>query len=120
MDKVDFDVVDTDGSVRTAVQVKSRVAGGSMSGAMALGVLLGMLNSGQEAERYWLLTNARPGVKGDRLDEVLSADIEPQVLRDTLMELFHDAPQRRDQLQSLDAAWSRPAGPLPHRVRCAR
>ncbi|MFJ4917452.1 hypothetical protein [Streptomyces sp. NPDC088726] len=103
VDKVDFDVVETDGSVRTAVQVKSRVAGGSMSGAMALGVLLGMLNSGQEAESYWLLTNARPGVKGDRLDEVLSADIEPQILRDTLMDLFHDAPQRRDQLQSLDA-----------------
>ncbi|MDJ0345038.1 hypothetical protein QMK19_14275 [Streptomyces sp. H10-C2] len=112
VDKVDFDVVDADGSVRTAVQVKSRVAGGSMSGAMALGVLLGMLNTAQEAGSYCLLTNARPGVKGDRLDEVLSADVEPQVLGDTLMELFHDAPQRRDQLQRLDA------GGLARLARC--
>ncbi|MGV9883695.1 hypothetical protein [Streptomyces sp. NPDC003006] len=36
VDKVDFDVVDADGTVRMAVQVKSRVAGGSMSGALAL------------------------------------------------------------------------------------
>ncbi|MFF4305508.1 hypothetical protein [Streptomyces sp. NPDC001601] len=112
VDKVDFDVVDADGSVRTAVQVKSRVAGGSMSGAMALGVLLGMLNTSQEAGSYCLLTNARPGVKGDRLAEVLSADVEPQVLRDALMELFHDAPQRRDQLQRLDA------GGLARLARC--
>ncbi|MFE2733254.1 hypothetical protein [Streptomyces sp. NPDC059349] len=112
VDKVDFGVVDADGSVRTTVQVKSRVAGGSMSGAMALGVLLGMLNTSQEVRSYCLLINARPGVKGDRLDEVLSADVEPQVLRASLMELFHDAPQRRDELQRLDA------GGLARVARC--
>lgn len=36
VDKVDFDVVDADGAVCEAVQVKSRVAGGYMSGTMAL------------------------------------------------------------------------------------
>ncbi|MGW1611688.1 hypothetical protein ACWCQZ_20095 [Streptomyces sp. NPDC002285] len=102
VDKVDFDVVDTDGTVRTAVQVKSRVTGGSMSGAVALGILLDMLNGSQGASSYYLLTNARPGVKGDRLAEVLSGDIAPHVLRDALMELFHDAPQRRDQLKRLN------------------
>jgi hypothetical protein len=103
VDKVDFDVVDADGAVRTAVQVKSRVAGGSMSGALALGIILQMLNGGQSAGSYCLLTNARPGAKGDRLEEALSAEFEPHVLRDTLMELFHDAPQRQDQLARLDA-----------------
>ncbi|MEU9489273.1 hypothetical protein AB0D83_37525 [Streptomyces decoyicus] len=101
VDKVDFDVVDADGTVREAVQVKSRVAGGSMSGALALGVLLDMLNGSQEAGRYRLLTNARPGVKGERLEEVLAAGLTPHVLLDTLLELFHDAPQRRDQLTRL-------------------
>lgn len=103
VDKVDFDVVDADGTVRTAVQVKSRVAGGSMSGALALGIILQMLNGSQSAGSYCLLTNARPGAKGDRLEEALSAEFEPHVLRDTLMELFHDAPQRQDQLARLDA-----------------
>ncbi|MGW2525345.1 NB-ARC domain-containing protein [Streptomyces sp. NPDC001617] len=101
-DKVDFDVVDSDGTVRLAVQVKSRVAGGSMSGAMALGVLLEMVNGSQGAGSYLLLTNAHPGAKGNRLEEVLASDFEPQALRDTLMELFHDAPQRREQLKRLD------------------
>lgn len=89
MDKVDFDVVDADGTVREAVQVKSRVAGGSMSGALALGVLLDMVNGSQEAGRYLLLTNARPGVKGERLGEVLSEGLTPHLLLDTLLELFH-------------------------------
>ncbi|MFG3048166.1 hypothetical protein ACGFZR_24945 [Streptomyces sp. NPDC048241] len=103
VDKVDFDVVDADGTVREAVQVKSRVAGGSMSGALALGVLLDMVNGSQEAGRYLLLTNARPGVKGERLGEVLSAGLTPHLLLDTLLELFPDAPQRRDQLTRLSA-----------------
>ncbi|MGW0770282.1 hypothetical protein [Streptomyces sp. NPDC002676] len=102
-DKVDFDVVHADGTVSMAVQVKSRAAGGSMSGALALGVFLEMLNSAQEVGSYCLLTNARPGAKGERLKEVLLAGSEPQVLRHALMELFSDAPQRRDQLAKLNA-----------------
>lgn len=104
VDQVDFDVVDLDGSVRMAVQVKSRVAGGSMSGATALGILLAMVSGGQEARSYWLLTNARPAGRSGDLDEILSAGLEPPVLRRRLMELFHDATQRRKQLEELSDA----------------
>ncbi|MFE7705825.1 hypothetical protein ACFU6I_08485 [Streptomyces sp. NPDC057486] len=104
VDQVDFDVVETDGAVRTAVQVKSRAAGGSMSGAMALGILIQMVQGGPPADRYLLLTNARPGAKGDRLEHALSAGAGPQALREALMDLFRDAPQRREQLKGLDGA----------------
>ncbi|AJE87350.1 hypothetical protein SLNWT_6974 [Streptomyces albus] len=104
VDQVDFDVVGADGAVLAAVQVKSRVAGGSMSGVVALGILMEMVNGGPAAGTYLLLTNARPGVKGDQLKEALSAGADPQDLRDALMDLFHDAPQRRYQLERLDGA----------------
>ncbi|MGW2918964.1 NB-ARC domain-containing protein [Streptomyces angustmyceticus] len=103
VDKVDFDVVTTDGAVHAAVQVKSRAAGGSMSGALALGILLDMLNGSQIADSYLLLTNARPGVRGERLADILTGGLDSDVLRDTLTELFRDAPQRLDQLQRLDS-----------------
>ncbi|WP_030989838.1 hypothetical protein [Streptomyces sp. NRRL WC-3744] len=103
VDKVDFDVVNTDGTVHTAAQVKSRAVGGSMSGALALGILLDMFIGSPNAHNYCLLTNARPGVRGERLAEALTSNFSPDVLRDTLTELFRDAPQRLDQLKRLDS-----------------
>ncbi|GLW73406.1 hypothetical protein Kpho02_57050 [Kitasatospora phosalacinea] len=102
VDQVDFDVVDLEGAVRLAAQVKSRAAGGSMSAAVALGILLEMINGDHEAGTYCLLTNGRPGPKSDQLDEILASTPGPQVLRDRLMELFRDAPQRRSQLEGLN------------------
>ncbi|MFE7528650.1 hypothetical protein ACFU7Y_23470 [Kitasatospora sp. NPDC057542] len=102
VDQVDFDVVDLDGTVRLAVQVKSRAAGGSMSAAVALGILLEMISGNHEASAYRLLTNGRPGPKSSQLDEILTSSHEPRDLQDKLIELFHDAPQRRSQLERLD------------------
>lgn len=102
VDQVDFDVVDLDGVVRMAAQVKSRVAGGSMSGAAALGILLEMINGKHEADVYRLLTNGRPAARSAQLNEILSSAAGPQDLRDRLIELFRDAPQRRSQLEGLD------------------
>jgi len=112
VDQVDFDVVAADSAVRLAVQVKSKTAGASMSGAAALGILLQMSGSAQDAQEYVLLTNGRPGAKSQQLDEALSAATEPTDLRRMLVELLHDAPKRRSQVEALDG------GGLARLARC--
>jgi AAA domain len=61
-----------------------------------------MAGSAPDAGDYVVLTNGRPGAKSAQLDEALARIVEPALLRDALLELFHDAPQRRAQLQALD------------------
>ncbi|MFJ2777330.1 hypothetical protein [Kitasatospora sp. NPDC087315] len=101
-DQVDFDVVELDGSLRSVVQVKSKVAGGTISGATALGILLDMVGGTQEARQYWLLTNGRRGALSDQLNDILSSQPEPSQLRGHLLKLFRAAPQRHRQLESLN------------------
>ncbi|MFE4358304.1 hypothetical protein [Kitasatospora sp. NPDC056800] len=101
-ERVDFDVVNLDGSLRSVVQVKSKASGGAISGATALGILLDMVCGNQESRQYWLLTNGQRGALSHQLDDILSSQPEPSQLRSRLLELFRTAPQRRRQLKSLN------------------
>ncbi|WP_406838136.1 NB-ARC domain-containing protein [Streptomyces sp. AHU1] len=100
-DKVDFDVVDHNGDVLLVTQVKSRVAGGSLGGTAALGILLDMIRGEPNHPAYSLLTNGRPDEKSSRLQQILISASDTRELRAQLDDLCREAPQRRSQIAAL-------------------
>lgn len=100
-DKVDFDVVDHNGDVLLVTQVKSRMAGGSLGGTAALGILLDMIGGEANHPKYSLLTNGRPDQKSGRLQQILISTADTRELRAQLDELCREAPQRRNQVAAL-------------------
>ncbi|MDH6577560.1 NB-ARC domain-containing protein [Kitasatospora sp. MAP5-34] len=100
VEAVDFDVIDHDGSIRLAAQVKSRMPGSSLGASTALGILISLVRK-TEARTYQLITNGTTSPKTSSLCEILGAGLVPEKLRPKLLELMRDAPQRTDQLQNL-------------------
>ena len=97
---VDFDVVDDDGRVRLAAQVKSVAAGGAVSAATAFGQIVQLVRE-HDAAHYQLLTNASPDPSAQQLASLLAKTGTPTELRIALLALLSKAPSRREQLAAL-------------------
>ncbi|WP_431946051.1 hypothetical protein [Micromonospora marina] len=97
---VDFDMVDGEGQVRLAAQVKSITPGGTVSAAAAFGQLLPLVVN-HDAAHYQLLTNASPDPGAQQLATLLAAPGTPDELRAGLTALLANAPARREQLAAL-------------------
>lgn len=100
VDVVDFDVVAHDGSILLAAQVKSVMPGKTMSASTALAVLLDLAKK-VDACDYRLITNGAASPRSSSLSQALQVGLDPQQLRQALLELMHDAPQRTAQLLAL-------------------
>jgi hypothetical protein len=98
-DAVDFDVMETDGRCRLAVQVKSKLPGGSISAASVFGVLARLIR--HDAAAYELQTNAAPTPSSQALANALAAEREPAQLQIALAEILTNAPARLAQLRAL-------------------
>ncbi|MEU7800762.1 hypothetical protein AB0B10_15970 [Micromonospora arborensis] len=98
---VDFDMVNSDGRVQLAAQVKSVGPGGTVSAAAAFGQLLPLVVD-HDAVHYQLLTNANPDPGAQKLAALLASPGTPDQLRAGLTALLANAPARREQLAALD------------------